>query len=286
MDIRPWRSVLYVPASKARAVEKARQLAVDAVILDLEDSLAPEAKVPAREALGEVLAADFGLRARLVRINGFDTQWGDDDLSTVAGLGADAVLLPKVGSAAMVEAAAKVLDAAGSNAAIWAMIETPAGVLNAAQIAGAPRMGGFVLGTNDLASDLKCGAQSDRMPMMASLQLCLLAARAAGIVCVDGVYNAFRDVEGLRAECLQGRELGMDGKTVIHPAQIDVANEIFAPSPDEVSRAEAQIEAFRAAQAEGQGIAVLDGKIIENMHVANAEVTLARAAAIRQMQAA
>lgn len=286
MDIRPWRSVLYVPASKARAVEKARQLAVDAVILDLEDSLAPEAKVPARNELPDVLAADFGHRARLVRINGFDTEWGADDLKAVAGTRADAVLLPKVGSAAIVERAAEVLDTAGSKAAIWAMMETPSGILNAAEIARAPRMGGFVLGTNDLASDLKCGVQSDRMPMMTSLQMCLLAARAAKIVCVDGVYNAFRDVEGLREECLQGRELGMDGKTLIHPAQIDVANEIFAPSPDEVSRAEAQIEAFRRAQAEGQGVAVLDGKIVENMHVANAEVTLARAAAIREMQAA
>ncbi len=163
------------------------------------------------------------------------------------------------------------------------MIETPRGVLNVAEIARAPRMGGLVMGTNDLAKELKCAERPDRSPLMTALQSCILAARAEGLVCIDGVYNAYRDVEGLRRECLQGRELGMDGKTVIHPAQIDVANEVFAPSDDEISRARAQIEAYRAARREGRGVAVLDGRIVENMHVASAKVTLARADAIREM---
>ena len=286
MDARPWRSVLYIPASNARALEKARTLAADAIVFDLEDAVAPDAKVSAREALGEALAAGYGRRARLVRVNGAGTEWGADDLAAAARWRTDAVLLPKAASAADIESAARALDAAGSDAAIWAMIETPSGVLNAAEIARAPRMTGFVMGTNDLARELGCLGRADRMPMMTALQTCLLAARAAGIVCVDGVYNAFRDAEGLRAECVQGRELGMDGKTLIHPSQIEVANEVFAPSEAEVARAREQIEAYRAAVAEGRGVAVLDGRIVENLHVAMAEATLARAAAIREMEAA
>ncbi len=286
MDARPWRSMLYVPASKRRAIDKARSLAADAIIFDLEDSLPPEAKEPAREGLADALSADYGLRAKLVRVNAADTPWGKADVEVAAVAGADAILLPKVGSSGDVEAAARILDAAGSESAIWAMVETPRGVLNAAEIAAAPRMGGLVMGTNDLAKELKCAGLPDRSPLLTALQTAVLAARAAGIVCIDGVYNAFRDVEGLRRECLQGRELGMDGKTLIHPAQIDTANDIFAPSDEEVSSARAQIEAFRAARSAGRGVAVLDGRIVENMHVALAEVTLARAEAIRQMEAA
>ncbi len=285
MDHRPWRSVLYLPASSSRALEKARSLAADAIIFDLEDAVAPDAKAAAREALGEAFSEDYGRRARLVRVNGADTRWGADDLAAAARMEADAVLLPKAGTAADVEAAARRLDAAGADAAIWTMMETPAGVLNAATIARAPRVAGFVMGTNDLAREVGCLDRADRMPMMVALQTCLLAARAAGIRCVDGVYNAFRDEEGLRAECVQGRELGMDGKTLIHPSQIAVANEVFAPSEDEIALARAQIEAHRAAEAEGRGVAVLDGRIVENLHVAAAEATLARAAAIREMEA-
>jgi (3S)-malyl-CoA thioesterase len=211
MDARPWRSVLYIPASNGRALEKARTLAADAVIFDLEDAVAPDAKVAAREGLGEALAAGYGRRAKLVRVNAPGTPWGQDDLAGAARMGADAVLLPKAGSAADVEAVARTLDAAGSEAVIWTMIETPQGVLDAAAIARAPRMAGFVMGTNDLAKELRCLAGADRLPMMTALQTCLLAARAAGILCVDGVYNAFRDEDGLRAEGVQGRELGMDG---------------------------------------------------------------------------
>ena len=284
MDVRPWRSVLYIPASNGRAIEKARGLATDAIIFDLEDAVAPDAKASARDALADALGRDFGLRARLVRVNGADTAWGEDDLAAAARMPIEGVLLPKAGSAADVGAAARVLDAAGSDAAIWTMIETPKGVLNAAEIARAPRMAGFVMGTNDLAKELRCRTAGDRAPMMTALQISVLAARAAGIVCVDGVYNTFRDEEGLRAECLQGRELGMDGKTLIHPAQLAVANEIFAPNDEEVALARAQIDAYRAAEAEGRGVAVLDGRIVESLHVATAEATLARAAAIREME--
>lgn len=285
MDVRPWRSVLYIPASNGRALEKARTLAADAIIFDLEDAVAPDAKVAARDALGAALAGGYGRRARLVRVNGPETPWGADDLQAAARMDADAVLLPKAGSAADVETVARALDAARSEAAVWTMIETPQGVLNAAAIAEAPRMAGFVLGTNDLAKDLRCRAGGDRMPMMTALHTCLLAARAAGILCVDGVYNAFRDEDGLRAECVQGREIGMDGKSLVHPSQIAVANEVFAPSEEEVALARAQIEAFRTAEAGGRGVAVLDGRIVENLHVAAAEATLARAEAIRQMKA-
>jgi (3S)-malyl-CoA thioesterase len=286
MDARPWRSVLYIPASNARALDKARTLAADAIIFDLEDAVAPDAKSDAREALGDALSAGYGRRAKVVRVNAADTPWGAADLEAAARMEADAVLLPKVGSAADVEAAARVLDRLGSGAAIWTMVETPQGVLSAAEIARAPRMAGFVMGTNDLAKELNCLSRADRLPMMTALQTCLLAARAAGIVCVDGVYNAFRDAEGLRAECVQGRELGMDGKSLIHPTQIEVANDVFAPSDEEVTLARAQIEAFRAAEANGQAVAVLDGRIVENLHVATAKATLARAEAIREMEAA
>ena len=286
MDHRPWRSVLYIPASNGRALEKARSLAADAIIFDLEDAVPPAAKIAARESLGDALAGGYGRRAKLVRLNGSDTEWGDDDLEAAARMRADAVLLPKAGTAAAVEAVARRLDEAGSDAAIWTMIETPLGVLNAAAIARAPRVAGFVMGTNDLARELGCLDRADRMPMMTALQTCLLAARAAGVLCVDGVYNAFRDGEGLRAECVQGRELGMDGKSLIHPLQIAVANEVFAPSEAELSLARAQIDAHRAAVAEGRGVAVLDGRIVENLHVTTAEATLARAEAIREMETA
>jgi (3S)-malyl-CoA thioesterase len=169
---------------------------------------------------------------------------------------------------------------------IWAMMETPEGILNAAQIARAPRMDGFVMGTNDLAKELNCRFRADRLPMMTALQTCLLAARAAGIACVDGVYNAFKDDDGLRAECVQGRDLGMDGKTLIHPAQVAIANDVFRPSEDEVDLARRQIAAFDEALAKGEGVAVVDGKIVENLHVETARATLAKAKAIAALEAA
>lgn len=274
---RPWRSVLYIPASKERALDKARGLAADAIIFDLEDAVAVEEKAAARATLAAALAqGGFGNRAKIVRINGFDTPWGRDDAAAVAQMAADAVLIPKVSSAADVEAVAQIVP----GLPLWAMMETPRGILNAAEIAAHPRMQGFVLGTNDLAKDLGSRFRPDRLPMLAGLGLCLLAARAEGLVCIDGVYNAFKDDAGLAAECAQGRDMGFDGKTLIHPAQIEIANEAFAPSEFEVDLARRQIAAFTAAEAEGLGVAVVDGRIVENLHIVTARQTLAKMAAI------
>ncbi|WP_297615390.1 CoA ester lyase [uncultured Roseicyclus sp.] len=283
---RPYRSVLYIPGSRDRALEKARDLAVDAIIFDLEDAVAADEKSNARALLATRLAeAGYGARAQIVRINGMDTPWGADDLAAIAAIGPEAILLPKVGSAADVAAVAARLDAipAARHTRIWAMMETPMGVLNAAQIAQAPRMAGFVMGTNDLAKDL--GSRT-RGALHMALQHCLLAARAAGIICVDGVYNAFRDEAGLAAECAEGRDFGFDGKTLIHPAQVAIANAVFAPTEAEIDLARRQITAYEAARAAGQGVAVVDGRIVENLHVDTARATLAKADAIAQGEAA
>ncbi|WP_209426364.1 CoA ester lyase [Pararhodobacter sp. SW119] len=286
MDERPFRSVLYIPGSKERALEKARGLAADAIIFDLEDAVAPDEKANARDLLARTLAeADYGRRAKLVRINALSTDWGTDDLDVIAAARPEAILLPKVDGPADIEALARRLDARTETAEtrIWAMMETPKGVLNAAAIAAAPRLAGFVLGTNDLAKDLGCRPGPGRAALQMALQTCLMAARAEGIVAVDGVYNAFKDDAGLRAECEQGRDLGFDGKTLIHPAQIDIANAVFAPEAEEIALARRQIAAYREATAQGQGVAVVDGRIVENLHVATAERLLARAAAIETL---
>ena len=280
----PYRSVLYIPASKERALEKAKTLPTDAIIFDLEDAVAPDEKPSARMLLAKTLQeGGYGPRAQLVRINAFDTAWGSDDLSSIAPVGPEAILLPKVNSAQDIEALAKRLDAhpQAKDTKIWAMMETPMGILNAASIAAAPRMAGFVMGTNDLAKDL--GA-SQREGMTTALQHCLLAARAFGILCVDGVFNAFKDEDGLKLECIQGRDWGMDGKTLIHPAQLAIANEVFAPSPAQIDLARRQIEAFEEAIAQGQAVAVVDGKIVENLHIETARATLAKAEAIADLE--
>ncbi len=284
---RPYRSVLYIPASNERALAKAATLPVDAIIFDLEDAVSPDAKEAGRSLLAETLAqADYGGRYRIVRINGFDTEWGQDDLSAIAGASPDAILLPKVGKAEDITGLDQRMTALPglSGATIWAMMETPGGVLNAAGIARAPRMEGFVMGTNDLAKELGTRFRADRLGLMQSLQTCLLAARDAGIVCVDGVFNAFRDEEGLRDECIQGRDLGFDGKTLIHPAQVAIANAEFAPTEEEITLAHRQIEAHEAALAEGSGVAVVDGRIVENLHVETARATIARAEAIQKLE--
>ena len=289
MDSRPFRSVLYIPGSKERALDKARSLAADAIIFDLEDAVAVEEKANARELLANTLAAaDYGPRARLVRINGFDTDWGARDLDVISLARPEAILLPKVNSAADIQALADRLDARGdtANTTIWAMMETPDGIQNAASIARAPRMAGFVMGTNDLAKELNCRFRADRLPMQFALQTCLMAARAAGIVAVDGVYNAFKDDDGLRAECEQGRDLGFDGKTLIHPAQLDIANAVFAPDEAAIDLARRQIAAFDEATAKGLGVAVVDGKIVENLHIVTSRQVLNRAEAIAQLQKA
>lgn len=281
MAARPYRSVLYIPGSKDRALDKARGLAVDAIIFDLEDAVAPDAKEGARDTLKAALAeGGYGNRAKIVRINGLDTQWGEGDVAALRDADADAFLLPKVNSAADVQALADLL---GNDTPIWAMIETPLGVLNALEIAAHPQLQGFVAGTNDLAKELNCRYRADRLPMQMALQTMLLAARAHGVVAVDGVYNQFKDDEGLKAECEQGRDLGFDGKTLIHPAQVAVTNAAFAPSEAEVDLAQRQIAAFEESEAAGQGVAVVDGKIVENLHVETAKKTLAKAAAIAEL---
>ncbi|WP_298907880.1 CoA ester lyase [uncultured Aliiroseovarius sp.] len=281
MTTRPYRSVLYIPGSKERALEKARGLAADAIIFDLEDAVAPDAKVEARAILkAELDKGGYGNRAKIVRINGFDTEWGKDDVAAFVGADIDAILMPKVGSAAQLDELAALIP----DVDLWAMMETPIGMLNAAEIAAHPRLKGFVLGTNDLAKELNTRFRADRLPMMGGLHMCLIAAKAHGVVIVDGVYNAFKDEDGLKAECDQGRDMGMDGKTLIHPAQLDIANAAFAPSEAEIDLAKRQIAAFEEAEASGQGVAVVDGKIVENLHVETAKSILAKADAIAVME--
>ncbi|MDD7970292.1 HpcH/HpaI aldolase/citrate lyase family protein [Roseinatronobacter alkalisoli] len=286
MDTRPFRSVLYIPGSRERALEKATGLAADAIIFDLEDAVAIDEKPNARKLLAEKLCSlNYGTRAKLVRINALSSAWGRDDLDVIAAARPEAILLPKVDSAAHIDALARLLDGRAETAdtRIWAMIESPLGVLNALEIAQAPRMAGFIMGTNDLAKDMGCRFRADRLPLMSALQLPLMAAKAAGIVAVDGVYNAFKDDDGLRAECEQGRDMGFDGKTLIHPAQLDIANQVFAPSSDEIALARRQIAAFEDATAKGEGVAVVDGKIVENLHIVTAQQILAKADAIASL---
>jgi citrate lyase beta subunit len=288
-SVHPYRSVLYMPGSNPRALDKARVLAADALILDLEDAVAPAEKARARELVAEAVeTGGYGKRKLLIRINGLETEWGEADLVRAAKAGPDAILLPKVEAATDVARVAVQLERLGAPAGtrIWAMLETPRGVLNAAAIAAAhPLLEGFVLGTNDLAKDLGATQTADRAPLLASLSLCLLAARAEDLVCVDGVYNAFKDDDGLRAVCVQGRALGFDGKTLVHPAQLAIANEVFAPSAEAVALAQTQVAAFAEAEARGEGVAVVDGRIVENLHVAEARRLLARAEAIAALEA-
>jgi len=274
----PIRSLLYIPGSKERALDKARSLPCDGIIFDLEDAVAPNEKPKARLELAAALTRDYGGRLRIVRLNGLDTAWGEADLSVFAThRGVDALLLPKVNRASD-------LNAAMGEKPLWAMMETPMGMLNAGQIAAHPALQGMVMGTNDLAKDLGARVRPDRMALQSGLGLCLLAARAHGRVIVDGAYNAFQDDAGLRAECEQGRDMGFDGKTLIHPAQLGVANAVFAPSAAEIDTAHRQIAAFDAAQAAGQGVAVVDGKIVENLHIVTAAQILARARAIAERE--
>ncbi|MCR8548070.1 CoA ester lyase [Salipiger sp. P9] len=276
LTMRPYRSVLYIPGSKDRALDKARGLPVDAIIFDLEDAVSPGEKPAARATLAAALAqGGYGKRTKIVRINGFDTEWGEADAKAANDMDCDAVLLPKVESTDQLDALARLTDKP-----LWAMMETPKGMLNAASIGAHPQLMGMVMGTNDLAKELNSRFRADRLPMMASLGMCLLAAKATGCVIVDGVYNAFKDDAGLKAECDQGRDMGFDGKTLIHPAQVEITNAAFAPTEAEIELAKRQIAAFEEAEKAGQGVAVVDGKIVENLHVATAQSLLAKADAI------
>jgi citrate lyase subunit beta/citryl-CoA lyase len=288
--VRPRRSVLYMPGANTRALEKARTLPADALIFDLEDAVAPDAKEAARTNV--VLAAEskaYGKREIVIRCNGLGTPWGEADIAAIATSGADAILVPKVESAAAVTHVVSLLDTAGApgSMAVWAMMETPKGILRAEEIAGShSRLALFVMGTNDLVKDMRARHTPMRLPMITALGIGMLAARAHGLTILDGVYNDIKDDEGFRAVCRQGVDMGFDGKTLIHPGQIDPCNEIFAPSPSELEMAGKIVVAFKAAQAEGKGVVTVDGRMIENLHVEQAERALALAAAIKELQAA
>jgi citrate lyase subunit beta/citryl-CoA lyase len=274
MRVRPRRSVLYMPGSNARALEKAKELPADGLILDLEDAVAPDAKVAARERVCTAArAGGYGARETLIRVNDLATPWGHADLVAAATAGADGVLLPKVESADAVRSAEAVLEEAGAppDLALWCMMETPRAMLRAEEIAAAsPRMAGLVMGTSDLAKELHAAHTPLRLPMITALGLCLLAARAYSLAILDGVYLDLEDEEGFAAACDQGDELGFDGKTLIHPRQIPAANRAFAPDEEEVASARRIIEAHEAATREGKGVVVVDGRLIENLHVADA----------------
>jgi len=293
MTIRPRRSVLYMPGSNARAMEKARELPVDAVILDLEDAVAPDAKAKARELIVAALRkGGFGSREVLVRINGLDTAWWLDDLA-VAAAGPDAILVPRVSTPEQLREVGKHLVGVGKEQRIrvWAMMETPLAMLNARDIAAAAldantRLAGFVMGTNDLAKDTRARLVPGRAPMLPWLMTCVAAARAYGIDILDGVYNELGNAEGFAAECRQARDLGFDGKTLIHPQQIAPCNEAFAPTPEEVSWARKIIAAFDLSENAGKGVIQIEGRMVERLHADMARRTVKIAEAITQMQPA
>lgn len=283
---RPRRSLLFMPASNPRAMEKARGLPADGLIFDLEDAVAPGAKAAARSSVAAAVAAGgYGRRELVVRVNALDTVWGHADLAAIATLPIDAVLLPKVENADRVRLTARLLDTLGGrpDLPLWCMIETPKGVLAACDIAAAdPRVGALVMGTSDLSKDLQILERRDRLPLITALGLVLLAARACDKTMLDGVHLDLDDAEGFAASCRQGRELGFDGKTLIHPKQIAPANDAFSPSPDEIAGARKIIAAHAAAAAGGKGVVLVDGRLVEALHVAAAHRLVALADAIAE----
>jgi len=284
---RPRRSVLYMPGANTRALEKAKSLAADSLILDLEDAVAPDAKVGARENIRAALESGFGYREAVVRINGLDTPWGLDELKTFANSKADAIVLPKVESAAQIQTVADLLKQfnAPKNMTIWAMIETPKAIFKLQEIASShPLLEALVLGTSDLVKDLHARHTPSRVETQTALSLSVLAARAYGLCVLDGVHLSLDDEVGLKQSCIQGRDMGFDGKTLIHPNQIAYANEIFGPSSAEVTEAQERITAYEAAIKSGAGIAVLNGKLIEELHIQDAKRVLALAKAIATAQ--
>jgi citrate lyase subunit beta / citryl-CoA lyase len=282
---RPRRSVLYMPGANPRALEKARALPADGLIIDLEDAVAAEAKEGARAIVtGALSAGGYGSRELVLRVNPLDTPWGRADLATAATMPIDAVLLPKVESADRVRLTVSLLDALGApeRLAVWCMIETPLGVLAAREVAAAsPRLAAFVLGTSDLTKELHALTTRDRLPLITSLGLVMLAARAFGLAILDGVHLDLSDEEGFALSCRQGRELGFDGKTLIHPKQIASANLAYAPSAEEIEWSRRVIAAHAEADAAGKGVVLVDGKLIEGLHVENARRLLALSEGIR-----
>ena len=280
---RPRRSVLYMPGANTRALEKAKSLPADSLILDLEDAVAPDAKAEARENIRAALVTGFGHREAVVRINGLNTQWGLDDLKAFADTKADAILLPKVESASQIGEVASLLKQfnPASTMKIWAMIETPLAIFTLPEIASShPMLEALVLGTSDLVKDLHARHTPSRVETQTALSLSVLAARAHQLCVLDGVHLSLDDEDGLRQSCIQGRDMGFDGKTLIHPSQIALANQIFGPSLEEIDEARQRITAYEAAISSGAGIAVLNGKLVEELHIQDAKRILALANAI------
>jgi len=280
---RPRRSVLFMPGANTRALEKAKSLPADSLILDLEDAVAPDAKAQARENIRTALATGFGHREAVVRINGLNTQWGLDDLKAFADTKADAILLPKVESASQIQKVASLLKQfnPANTMKIWAMIETPLAIFHLPEIASShPMLEALVLGTSDLVKDLHARHTPSRVETQTALSLSVLAARAHQLCVLDGVHLTLEDEEGLKQSCVQGRDMGFDGKTLIHPSQIAFANEIFGPSSEEIEEAKQRINAYDAAISSGAGIVLLNGKLVEELHIQDAKRILALADAI------
>ena len=286
-DFTPLRSVLYMPSSNERALEKAKSIACDGLILDLEDAVAPDAKPAARESAAAAAASgDYGRRTVTIRVNGLGTQWHDDDIVAASQAGPAAIVVPKVDSADDVARLVTAMENAGApdHTLLWAMVETPVAILDALAIArSSERIGAFVLGTNDLVKELYAEHVPGRAPILPSLHIALLAGRAAGIAVIDGVYNDVKDTEGFLAECEQGRQMGFDGKTLIHPGQVEGANRAFAPSEQAVEDARGLIAAWE--DGKGAGVVTFNGRMVENLHVESARRTLAIDEAIRALEA-
>jgi citrate lyase subunit beta / citryl-CoA lyase len=288
MTVRPRRSVLYMPGSNARALEKARELPADGLILDLEDAVAPEAKGQARQAIVKAMQnGGFGDREVMVRINGLDTRWWVEDIEAAVAARPDAILVPKISNPGQLQdLAARIVDmGTDPRVRVWAMMETPLAMLNVGEIAASTldsetRLAGFVMGTNDLAKDTRARLVPGRAPMLPWLMVCIAAARAYGLDILDGVYNDLGNAEGFLAECRQARDLGFDGKTLIHPRQIDPCNEAFSPTPEEVEVARKMIAAFDLPENRDKGVIQIDGRMVERLHAEMARQTVAIADAI------
>ena len=279
----PRRSVLYMPAANERALEKAKDIQADALIFDLEDAVAPDSKEVARkQACAAAASSEYGNRELTIRCNGLDTPWGKDDVLAAAAAGPAAVVIPKVDGSSYLDEISELLNQGGapSSTQIWAMVETPIGILHVEEIARHERMSVMVMGTNDMAKELRASITADRRALLPYLAMCLLSARAAGVAILDGVYNDIKDESGFKDVCVQGAEMGFDGKTLIHPNQVAPTNEIFSPSLDELDFHRRIIEEFEAAEKDGRGVLTVDGKMIENLHVDEARRALAVADAI------
>ena len=284
--LRPRRSVLYMPAANERALEKAKGISADALIFDLEDAVSPDSKDAAREnAVKAASSGEYGKREITIRCNGLDTPWGAADIAAAAKACVSAIVIPKVSDVKTLDEVSRHLDAAGApkEILIWAMIETPTAIFDVRAIAAHPRVQTLVMGTNDLAKELRATQVRGRAPLMHHLATALLAAREAGKIILDGVFNDIKDADAFRDECLQGAQMGFDGKTLIHPSQVEIANDVWAPTADEVDYAQRVIAAFEEATAEGRGVITVDGRMIENLHVDNARRVLAVQQAIESL---